>query len=188
MAGAGSGGGAALSCPSTPNGAFAGAASVAGSVSRLAAGRDLAPVCGLASVRGLVSICGVASIRGSSSVLGLASGMIAAANDPRAGAPDTDGVGVSPWATGRSIHACCDGSATGVIAGSSAGTGTGASTTRRSGTSIRRSCQGKPKPGSQSPWPPKVRLNSNVWISSESSSAYVSRLRSGLMRWLSLCP
>ena len=44
---------------------------------------------------------------------------------------------------------------------------------------------GKPKPGSQSPWPPKVRLNSNAWISSESSSACVSRLRSGLMRWLS---
>ena len=38
----------------------------------------------------------------------------------------------------------------------------------------------KPKP-----WPPKVRLSSHVWISSESNSAYVNRLRSGLMRWLS---
>ncbi len=126
-----------------------------------------------------------ASVLGLASALGLASGTIAAAVRRGVGARDTDGVSAGPLATGCSTHACCNGSATGVTAGSAAVTCAGTTTTRRSGTSIRRSCQGKPKPGSQSPWPPKVRLNSNVWISSESSSACVSRLRSGLMRWLS---
>ena len=126
-----------------------------------------------------------ASVLGLASALGLASGTIAAAVRRGVGARDTDGVSAGPLATGCSTHACCNGSATGVTAGSAAVTCAGTTTTRRSGASIRRSCQGKPKPGSQSPWPPKVRLNSNVWISSESSSACVSRLCSGLMRWLS---
>ena len=56
----------------------------------------------------------------------------------------------------------CNGSLTDVPAGSAAVTCAGTSTTRRSGASIRRSRQGKPKPGSPSPWPPKVRLNSSV--------------------------
>ncbi len=38
----------------------------------------------------------------------------------------------------------------------------GTTTTRRSGASIRRTCQGKPKPGRHSPWPPKIRLNSHM--------------------------
>ena len=126
-----------------------------------------------------------ASVLGLASALGLVSSTIAAAVRRGVGARDTDGVRAGPLATCRSTPACCNGSATGVTAGSAAVTCAGTTTTRRSGTSIRRSCQGKPKPGSQSPWPPKVRLNSNVWISSESSSAYVIRLRSGLMRWLS---
>ena len=124
-----------------------------------------------------------ASVLGLASALGLISGTIAAAVRRRVGArADADGVSAGLLATGCSTRACCSGSATGVTAGSMSVTCAGTTTTRRSGASIRRTCQGKLKPGSQSPWPPKVSLNSNVWISSESSSACVSRLRSGLMR------
>jgi len=52
----------------------------------------------------------------------------------------------------------------------------GTSTTRSSDTPNFRICQGNPKPGTQ-PRPPNVRLNNRAWISSESSSAYVSRAR-----------
>jgi hypothetical protein len=73
-------------------------------------------------------------------------------------------------ATDGSIDACCKGFvahvivgfAADVIAGSEAVTSVGTSTTRTSGTSIRRSRQGKPKPGSPSPWPPKMMLNSTA--------------------------
>ena len=75
-----------------------------------------------------------------------------------------------------STHVCCNGSPTGVTAGSAAVSCAGTTTTCRSRASIRRSCQGKPKPGSHPCPPPKIRLNSNAWITSESSSAYVSRL------------
>ena len=92
-----------------------------------------------------------ASVLGLASALGLASGTIAAAVRRGVGARDTDGVGAGPLATGCSTDACCNGSATGVTAGSAAVTCAGTTTTRRSGTSIRRSCQGKPKPGSQVP-------------------------------------
>lgn len=44
--------------------------------------------------------------------------------------------------------------------GSAAGDGFGRISTRRSGTSARRSCQGRLKPGSPRPRPAKVRLNS----------------------------
>ena len=120
-----------------------------------------------------------APVLGLASTVGLACGTIAASVRHGGGAGDTDGVGAGPLAAGCSTDACCDGSTTDVTAGSAAVTCAGTSTTRRSGTSIRRSCQGKPKPGSQ-PWPPKVRLNSSAWISSESSSACVNRLRSRL--------
>ena len=49
------------------------------------------------------------------------------------------------------------------------------SETRSSGTSTRRSCQGKAKPGSPNPSPPRVRLNSSAWNSSENSSGKKSR-------------
>ncbi len=98
------------------------------------------------------------------------------------GARDTDGIGAGPLATGCSTLACCNGFAAGVTADSAAATCSGTITTRRSGNSDRRSCQGKTKPGSQGPWPPKVRFNSNAWNSSESSSAWARRLCSGLMR------
>ena len=153
-AGAGIGGGAVSAGRSARKGVFAGAVPVAASVLGLASARGLAPGTIAAAVRGWV------------------------------GARDTDGIGAGPLATGCSTHACCNGSATGVTAGSAAVTCAGTTTTRRSGTSIRRSCQGNPKPRSQRPWPPKVRLNSNVWISSESSSACVSRRCSALMRWV----
>ncbi len=123
-----------------------------------------------------------ASVLALAAALRMASGTIAAAVRRGVGAGDTDGVGAGPPATGCSTDACCNGCATGVTAGAAALTCAGTTTMRRSGTSIRRSCQGKLKPGSQNPWPPKVRLNSNVWTSSESSSACVSRLCSGLMR------
>ncbi len=126
-----------------------------------------------------------ARVLGLAFALVVASGMIGAAVCRGVGARDTDAVGAGPLATGCSTDACCDGSATGMSVGSGAVTCGGTTTTRRSGASMRRSCQGKPKPGRHNPWPPKIRLNRNEWISSESSSAYVSRLCSGLMCWLS---
>ena len=172
-AGEGLGGGAVLRDRSARKRAFAGAAAVAASALCLASGLRLSSVLGLASVLELPS------------AFGLASDTTAGANRTVVGARDTDGVSAGPRATGCSTNACCSGSATGVTAGSVAVTGAGTSATRRSGASIRRSCPGKPKPGSPSPWPPNFRLNRDVCISSETSSAYVSRLLSGLARWLS---
>src|SRR5438105_269491 len=85
-----------------------------------------------------------------------AAGGIATALLLKGDAGDMDGVGAGPLATRCSIDACCTGSATDVIAGSPAVTCVGTSTTRTSGTSIRRAPQGTPKPGSPSPWPPKI--------------------------------
>jgi hypothetical protein len=101
---------------------------------------------------------------------------------PGVGARATNGVRAGPLATGCSADACGNGSASGVTAGSAAATCGGTTKTCRSGTSIRRSCQGKLKAGNQSPWPLKVRLNSHAWISNESSSAGGSRLCSEIMR------
>jgi len=57
------------------------------------------------------------------------------------------------------------------------------SSMRRSGASMRRSRQGKSKPGSPRPWPPKVRLNSNACSTREIRNARVSRMRSGRTSW-----
>src|ERR1700693_4914745 len=103
-----------------------------------------------------------ASVLGLPAALGLTSGTIAAAVRRGFGARDTDGLSEGLLATGCSYPACCHGSATSVTAGSVDVTCGGTTTTRRSGASIRRSCQGKPKPGNHNPWPPKVRLNSTV--------------------------
>lgn len=62
-----------------------------------------------------------------------------------------------------------------VMTGFASTSGAGASMTRRSGTSPRRSCQGKAKPGSPNSWPPKLRLNSNAWSSRENSNGRKSR-------------
>ena len=119
--------------------------------------------------------------------VGLALGMIASAVRSRVGAGDTDSVWAGPPGTGCLIDGR-KGFLTDVPAGSAAVTRAGTSTTRRSGASIRRSRQGKPKPGSPSPWPPKVKLNNSACSSRESRSARVSRLRSALMRWLGRWP
>jgi hypothetical protein len=127
-----------------------------------------------------------ALVLGGASAFGLASGAIAPVVRRGVGAGDTDGVGAGPVAAGWSPRSCCKRPTSVVTAGSGAGACAGTSTTRRSGPSIRRSSQGKPK--GQSPSPPKVRVNSSVWISSESSSASVSGLRSTLVRWVSCWP
>ncbi len=128
-----------------------------------------------------------AVLRGASA-LGLASCTIASAVRPEAGTGGTDRVSAGPPETCCSTHACGNGSAAGATADFAPVSCAGTSTRRRSGTSIRRSSQGKRKPGRPVPWPPKTRLNSSVWMSSESSSACDSRLRSGLMRRLSRGP
>lgn len=51
----------------------------------------------------------------------------------------------------------------GVMPGFAAGAGAEASTTRRSGTSPRRICQGRAKPGSPNSSLPKARLSSKAW-------------------------
>jgi len=87
-----------------------------------------------------------------------------------------------PVATVRSVDTggACGGSD--AMPGFGSATGAGVSTTRRSGTSPRRSCQGKAKPGSPNSSPLKTRLNSIAWTSRESSSEYESRLPWGLAR------
>jgi hypothetical protein len=68
--------------------------------------------------------------------------------------------------------------------------GAGSSTTRIAGACTRRACQGKPKPGSPSASPPKVKLSSTPCTASDSSSPMASRRRSsrvrccGHARWL----
>ncbi len=79
------------------------------------------------------------------------------------------------------------GSATGAVAGAAV-TSAGTSTMRKSGASTRRPRQGKSKPGSPRPWPPRVRLNSSACVSRESSSATASRVCSRLMRRLGFRP
>ena len=115
-------------------------------------------------------------------VWGAATGAVAAAVRPRVS--DGGNAEVMNDLPARSGGTCRGGSlsaaATVVVGGIRVGT----STMRRSGASTRRSCHGKPKPGSPSPWPPKVRLNSSECSSRESSSAMVSGLRCALMCWL----
>ena len=96
------------------------------------------------------------------------------------GAPREVGVGADVPVTDCCTAACGDDSAIGVAAGCAATTAAGATSTCRSGPAMGRSRQAKPKRGSQRT-SPKFRVNSNAWISSETSSAYVSRLRSALM-------
>ena len=91
-----------------------------------------------------------------------AAGALATALPRRSGAGDLDGAGAGPLAIGRPIDACCKVLGADVIAGCAVVPGVGTSTTRSSGASTRRSRQGKPKPGSPSPWPPKVRLKISV--------------------------
>jgi hypothetical protein len=122
------------------------------SVFALAAVFGLAFVFGLAADAGLRSVFRLASVLGLTSISGSAAGTIAAAKEPAGSAEDPNAVGVAP---------CCEGSATWAAAGSAEVAGAGARMARRSDTSIRRSCQGKRKPGSQPPAPLKVRLNSH---------------------------
>ena len=63
-----------------------------------------------------------------------------------------------------------------------------ASSTRKGGASVRRSAQGKPKPGSPGSSPPKVRLTSTACISMDSTTAAPSRLRSARVRPCSAGP
>ena len=67
------------------------------------------------------------------------------------------------------------GSGSGGLAGSGWMTGAGASTTCRLGTSMRRSCQGKARPGIPNSSPNKVRLRSRAWKNVDSSRAKASR-------------
>ena len=156
--GAGIAGGGAPPDASARNRGFAGAARVAASGTGLAAAVAVARAAGLAL------------------------GTLALAVRTRDGAGDADRGGTGPAATGGAIDACSNGSLPDVPAGFAAVACAGTSMTRRSGASIRRSRQGKPKPGSPSPWPLKVRLNRAVCISRESRSAKPSRLRSALVR------
>jgi hypothetical protein len=105
-------------------------------------------------------------VRGTLAVSGRTCGRLADLNVTTAGAPaavcavDAGGNGMgADWMTGfgSAIRA-------------------GASSTRRSGTSARRSCQGKANPGIPNSCPPKIRLNRSAWNSRESSSEMLSRL------------
>lgn len=128
---------------------------------------------GAMAARAAGSTAFLAAFLGLLALFGLDCGTLATAVACGGGAGYTRVSTAGSAATGGSspaIAALCRGSA--------AATGAGASATRTSGTSTRRSCQGKPKPGSPSPWPPKVRLNSTRWAASENNSASGKRLRS----------
>ena len=119
-----------------------------------------------------------AAVFGLPAFCGLASGTFAAAGTVEGGAVDTSINNAGSVATGGSspaLPALCN--------GSEAVTSGGRSTTRRSGTSTRRTCQGKPTPGSPRPSVPKVRVNSSRWTASEKRRESGSRLRSASTRW-----
>ena len=75
-----------------------------------------------------------------------------------------------PVASVCSINADGNGKGAAGRAGAVSLGGAGASTTCRSGTSIRLSCQGKAKPGRPNSSPLKVRLNISAWINREVSN------------------
>ena len=79
---------------------------------------------------------------------GVLQGLIAGVGRSGGGSGDLNVTIAGPAAKGGSINSGGNGTGSDVITGFAAMTGGGASTTRRSGTSIRRSCQGKAKPGS----------------------------------------
>ena len=115
---------------------------------------------------------------------GLASGVIA--DSDRSGGEGSSAENMGVIGLGPLAAACLIGSGGGcaltvAATGSGAVAGNGTSTAYKSGTSIRRSCQGKLRPGSPSPCPTGIRLSSNAWISNESRNASVSRLRSAFM-------
>jgi hypothetical protein len=107
---------------------------------------------------GAVAASAAALWFGFASVGGLAEETAAS---PR-GAGDAEGVGTGCMEAAPSAGACCKGTAIEGIAGSPGVAFGGASATLKRGASIRRSRQGKPKPGSPSPSPPKVTLNSSA--------------------------
>jgi len=124
---------------------------------------------------------GAASVLRWLAALGWASGAIAAVR-LGVGVAGADGVSAGPSEPRRPTDACSKGSATGATADSASASCAGTSTRCSSGTVIRRSCQGKRKPRRLVPSPSKTTFNSSAWMSSESSSARDSRLRSALMR------
>lgn len=73
--------------------------------------------------------------------------------------------------------ASCGGS---VPAGAALAGSAGSSTICTVGTSPRRACQGRSKPGSPSSWPPKLRLSSSAWNNSDSNSPTGRRARLGI--------
>ena len=69
-----------------------------------------------------------------------------------------------------------------LLAGFASMSGGSVSTARSSGTSTRRSCQGRAKPGSPNSWLPNCRLKISAWKNSEISSGRESRRPSELIR------
>ena len=131
--------------------------------------------------KGAVTASAATAVAGLASVCAVASGGSVTAAATRAGiggaGPGTTAPG--PTTTTRSTGSCCGSRGAGsAVAAARAGS----SVTRNAGASARFFRHGNSKPGIPNPSSPKVRLNSGACISSESSSARVSRLRSALMR------
>ncbi len=165
---------------SVRKGTFTAGAPLSAAVRGLASAVALVSGVAFASAVALAAAFGFPPALEPASAFGLVSGTFGEAVRSAGSAWDTDGPAGRARGRGGSSRATGKGSAIDETACSAGAVCAGTTTTRRSGISARRSCQGKPKPGSQSPWPPKVRLNSNAWINSESSSAYVSRVCSRL--------
>lgn len=139
---------------SARGGAFAG---VAASGTGLATAVGLLGAVGLPGAVGLDLAAGFAAAFGLATVLGFACADVLAVDSMvpavvgGAGTGDTNSVCDGRRATAGLIGAGGNGSLIDVPTDSAAGVSAGTSTTRRSGASIRRSRQGKPKPGSPPP-------------------------------------
>ena len=107
---------------------------------------------------------------------GAGAGSGAASGDLNATCSSAPAAGCSLDGSGSGSGSGC-GSGSGGLAGFGWMTGAGASTTCRLGTSARRTCQGKARPGSPNSSPNSVRLSSRAWNSVDSSRAKASRRR-----------
>jgi hypothetical protein len=139
--------------------------------------RGWPPVLGLAVAVVFASLAGSLSRLGFA--LALAFAAIPAANVPGVGVRDSDRANAAELETGSSTIACGLGFAVGAASVGRVVSGA-TSKTRRAATSNLGACQCKPSPCSP-PWLSNVSLKSSMWIRSESSSAYVSRMRSRSM-------
>ena len=150
-----------------------------------AAGESAAASVGTSAGVSAITLAGVATVAG----LGLAFatggvllGLVAGAACTGGGAGALKVTIIGPAARLCSIGSGSNGTGSALLVGFASMSGGSVSTARSSGTSTRRSCQGRAKPGSPNSWLPNCRLNNRAWMNSEISSGIERRRPSELMR------